>query len=200
MTPVLATQILRDDHKRLTGLFRQIEAVDQRAHVMKNGVALEIFMEIEIHSAVEEQIFYPALIAALNAPSERPGDRSGHHPVHKMKVELNAAMIDQSISDHREIEGLIQRLRRLPIDSTDFREGMEELEQLITSHIEEEEQLTFPAAEELLKEELSPLGAQIQDMRDDLLRQPQYADSRPEVVQNPNGGEQMRTTSGFNVA
>jgi hemerythrin-like domain-containing protein len=196
MTPVLATQILRDDHKRLTGLFRQIEAVDQRAHAMKSGVALEIFMEIEIHSAVEEQIFYPAILAALNVQSEVNGGRQGH----KMKVELNAAMVDQSISDHREIEGLIQRLRRLPIDSTDFRDGMEELEQLITSHIEEEEQLTFPAAEELLKEELSPLGAQIQDMRDDLLRQPQYADSRPEIVQNPNGGEQMRTTSGFNVA
>jgi hemerythrin-like domain-containing protein len=188
MTPVLATQILRDDHKRLTGLFRQLEAVDRRAHVMKNGVALEIFMEIEIHSAVEEQIFYPAILAALNSQGEPP------------KVELNAAMVDQNISDHREIEGVIQRLRRVPVDSTDFRDGMEELEQLISSHIEEEEQLTFPAAEELLKEELSPLGAQIQDMRDDLLRQPQYASARPEVVQNPNGGEQMRTTSGFNVA
>jgi hemerythrin-like domain-containing protein len=188
MTPVLATQILRDDHKRLTGLFRQLEAVDRRAHVMKNGVALEIFMEIEIHSAVEEQIFYPALLAALSAQGE------------PLKVELNAAMVDQSLSDHREIENLIQRLRRLPIDSSDFHDGIEELEQLVFSHVDEEEQTTFPAAEDLLNEELSPLGAQIQDLRDDLLRQPQYANSRPEIVQNPNGGEQMRTTSGFNVA
>lgn len=188
MTPVLATQILRDDHKRLTGLFRQLEAVDRRAHVMKNGVALEIFMEIEIHSAVEEQIFYPALLAALNT---QEGSK---------KTELSAAMVDQNISDHREIEALIQRLRRVPVDSTDFRDGMSELEQLLSSHVDEEEQTTFPAAEVLLKDELSPLGAQIQDMRDDLLRQPQYANSRPEIVQNPNGGEQMRTTSGFNVA
>jgi hemerythrin-like domain-containing protein len=188
MTPVLATQILRDDHKRLTGLFRQLEAVDRRAHVMKNGVAQEIFMEIEIHSAVEVQIFYPALLAALNSQGE------------PLKSHLNAAMVDQSISDHREIETLIQRLKRVPIDSHDFREQFDELEQVMHSHIEEEEQITLPAAEELLKEELSPLGAQIQDMRDDLLRQPQYQSSRPEVVQNPNGGEQMRTTSGFNVA
>jgi iron-sulfur cluster repair protein YtfE (RIC family) len=88
----------------------------------------------------------------------------------------------------------------MPIDSTDFHDQIDELEQLLFSHMEEEEQITFPAAEELLREELSPLGAQIQDMRDDLLRQPQYENSRPEVVQNPNGGEQMRTTSGFNVA
>lgn len=188
MTPVLATQILRDDHKRLTGLFRQLEAVDRRTHSMKHGVVQEIFMEIEIHSAVEEQIFYPALLAALSSEGE------------PMKVNLNAAMVDQSISDHREVKTLIQRMKRVPEDSTDFHNQIDELEELIFSHMEEEEQITFPAAEELLKEELSPLGAQIQDMRDDLLRQPQYKFSRPEFVQNPNGGEQMRTTSGSNVA
>lgn len=188
MTPVLATQILRDDHKRLTGLFRQLEAIDRRTHDMKYGVVQEIFMEIEIHSAVEEQIFYPALISAISTHGE------------PLKARLNASMVDQSISDHREIEMIIQKMRNSPLDGMGFHDQIDELEQLLFSHIEEEEQVTFPAAEELLKEELSPLGAQIQDMRDDLLRQPQYKSSRPEIVQNPNGGEQMRTASGSNVA
>jgi hemerythrin-like domain-containing protein len=188
MTPVLATQILRDDHKRLTGLFRQLEAVDRRAHSMKRGVALEIFMEIEIHMAVQEQIFYPALLAALSSKGE------------PMKSQLNAAMVDQCIRDNHELKDAVERLRQIPIDSMDFHAQFEELEQLLESHIDEEEQLLLPGAEELLGDELSPLGAQMQDMRDDLLRQPQYESARPEVVQNPNGGEQMRTTSGTNVA
>ncbi len=190
MTPVLATQILRDDHKRLTGLFRQLEAVDRRALSMRHGVAQEIFMEIEIHSTVEKQIFYPALIAALT-PQAKPQPKA---------TSLTAALVDQSISEHREIEILVQRLREIPVGSMAFHGQIDELEELLFSHIEEEEQLTLPAAEELLKDELSPLGAQIQDLRDDLLRQPQYQHSLPEVVQNPNGGEQMRTTSGSNVA
>jgi iron-sulfur cluster repair protein YtfE (RIC family) len=192
MTPVFATQILRDDHKRLKGLFRQLEAIDRRAHIMKNGVVQEIFMEIEIHSAVEEQIFYPALLAALQS--------QGEPMIHSEAMQLNAAKVDQSIRDHREIDSLLQQLRKIPVDGSRFHEAFDELEQLLESHLEEEEQITFPAAEELLREDLSPLGAQIQDMRDDLLRQPQYQSARPEVVQNPNGGEQMRTSSGTNVA
>jgi iron-sulfur cluster repair protein YtfE (RIC family) len=182
MTPVLATQILRDDHKRLKGLFRQLEAVDLRAHEMKHGVIREIFMEIEIHSAVEEQIFYPALLAVLSTPQN---NRTG----------VDASLIDESIRDHREVDAVIQRMKMIPIDTIDFRNQLEELEELLEAHMEKEEQLTIPSAEALLGDELSPLGAQIQDLRDDLLRQPQYQYSRPEIVQNANGGEQMRTST-----
>ena len=181
MTPVLATRILHDDHKRLTGLFRQLESVDLKAHEMREGVVREIIMELEIHSSVEEQIFYPALLAALADESKTARSKRAVPPA----CFIDTAHVDQSIRDHREIQGAIQKLRRLPANGTEFHDQFNELIELVGSHFEEEEKITFPAAETLLADDLSPLGAQIQDMRDDLLSQPQYETARPGVVRIP---------------
>lgn len=84
-----ATKFLRDQHKIIKGLFRQIETVDLRAPEMKQGVVRQLRAEFEIHSALEEEIFYPALRDALGASEQ--------------------AMVDEALAAHRDAAGMLDR-------------------------------------------------------------------------------------------
>jgi len=49
MKPISAIQLLRDDHKKILGLFRQLEVIEARAPEMRDAVVLELFEEFLIH-------------------------------------------------------------------------------------------------------------------------------------------------------
>src|SRR3712207_7709544 len=54
-----AVKLLKDDHEKVKGLFRQFEKA--RGEAKKKQLADEIMMELEVHSKIEEEIFYPAV-------------------------------------------------------------------------------------------------------------------------------------------
>ena len=61
-----ANQLLRDDHKRARGLFSQLEALTERTPALVEPVSRELFLELEIHSLAERELYYPALMDAVN--------------------------------------------------------------------------------------------------------------------------------------
>jgi hypothetical protein len=172
------TQMLRDDHKRIRGLFRQFEAIGLRANEMERGVMDEIFMELEIHAAVEEEVFYAALISALQQGGSR--------------MTLSPSAIDLCFEEHRAVQATIDRLRKLTLGSERFNDLFEDLIESVEAHITEEEAEVLPEAESVLRTELPELATRIEELRAHLTQEPRYRDARPKVVQNPNGGEQKR--------
>jgi hypothetical protein len=58
--PLNAIQMLKDDHRRVKALFREFEAACERAHQKKQRIAEEAMRECEVHTKLEEEIFYPA--------------------------------------------------------------------------------------------------------------------------------------------
>lgn len=54
-----AIALLKDDHRKVEGLFEQFEKA--RGDGRKEKLALEICKELTIHTIIEEEIFYPAL-------------------------------------------------------------------------------------------------------------------------------------------
>src|SRR5215203_4189783 len=56
-------KLLKDDHKKVKALFREFEAAGDRAHQKKQKIAEQVFTELEVHTTIEEEIFYPALQA-----------------------------------------------------------------------------------------------------------------------------------------
>lgn len=191
-TKLNATQVLRDDHKKIKGLLRQFEAIGLRAQEMERGVAEEIFMELEIHSSVEEQVFYPALLSALSA-GEQPGRRAT-----PAEGAPDPGIVGQAVQDHLEIRQTIRQLRSLvQLDSTAFQELFGDLSESVEGHFSIEEAELLPRAERLLgAEDLAALAARMLALRAALLQQPQYQDAQARVVQNPKGGEQMRKDQG----
>ena len=54
-----ATQMIRQDHKKVEGLFKKFEQT-QGAQA-KRRLAENAMAELEVHAALEEEIFYPAV-------------------------------------------------------------------------------------------------------------------------------------------
>jgi iron-sulfur cluster repair protein YtfE (RIC family) len=170
---------MRDDHKRIRGLTRQLEAVDLRAHEMKNGVLQELFMELEIHVAIAEDLFFPEVQDLLEEPAR--------------------ARIGKLIEGHHEIELAIDELRQLRkarAPTRDYNDRLDELVDTIENHIDEEERDLLPEIDRVVEGHLNAqaMADRMLERRLHYLGGARYVTSRPEVVQNPHGGEQMRKT------
>ncbi len=172
-----AIQLFRDHHKTIRGLFRQLEAIDVRAHEMKDGVVKETFMELEIHFQLEEEYLYPVI--------RSKADEDGR------------ATLEGCRGAHLALRNRIQALRERGIANEYFNMGLSTLIAEAEEHLEEEEVVLFPLAKMNLGDQvLAPLEEQIRRRHRELMLQPRYRDALPEIVQNPNGGEQMRKRSG----
>ncbi len=55
-----AVKALKDDHEEVKGLFREFDSAGEKALKTKLKLAREIITELEVHTDLEEEIFYPA--------------------------------------------------------------------------------------------------------------------------------------------
>src|SRR5579875_3212715 len=93
-----AIALLEADHKRVKALFKDFRAAGDRAHKKKQSIAEQAFTELQAHTEVEEEVFYPA--------------------VRKRGGEL-ADMIAESLEEHHVVKLLMKELEALtPEDET----------------------------------------------------------------------------------
>lgn len=146
-----AIQLLKNDHKLVKELLTELEESTTRA-VKKRGELLhQIQMNLKAHTAIEEEIFYPAF-------------------KHVGKKE-ESKMYFEALEEHRAAEDLVlPDLLKTDPASDQFSGRAKVLKELIEHHIEEEEGEMFPDAKKLLsKEQLTELGKQMQARKDKLL-------------------------------
>lgn len=142
---------------------------------MQEGVEYELFDEIELHCLIEERTIYPALRSGPDAEIRAQSDVSYQH--------------------HEELEQAVAEARKLmsaPRNS-ELREAIDTVRSLFEIHVLEEEGELFAIAEKTLG--VKALGQMVEvarEIREDFLAEDQRASHRPEIVQNPRGGEQMR--------
>jgi hemerythrin superfamily protein len=185
MKSISAVQLLRDDHKKILGLFRQLEALDERAPELRDAVVMELFEEFLIHSQIEERLFYPGVQRLIQ-------DRQNKFPD---KVEVNeTGLIEQSYSDHQEVAVLIQQYSRgRVVEGIHDGSKLEEMSGLVQAHMFEEEKSLFPFVEKNFADALEDLGKAMIALRKDLIRANNIPDaSKPNHAQNMDGGEQRR--------
>jgi hemerythrin-like domain-containing protein len=99
-----AIDLLKADHRKFRKLFRTYEAAGDRAHQKKRDLADKLFMEVIIHSMVEEELFYPAV--------KEQADKEGKRLVAEMKAldhkderfEAKFSVLRESIEHHIEEE------------------------------------------------------------------------------------------------
>ncbi|MCM2323799.1 MAG: hemerythrin domain-containing protein [Oligoflexia bacterium] len=178
MTQTSALQLLRDNHKTIRGLFRQYEGVRRKTPEMKDGVVRELFMMLDLHFRLEEEFIFPLV------------DRSTDDPA--------KAVTGDCERDHVTIRGMIEALKRRGTDNEHFDIGLTNFITACEEHFEREETELFLFAESALGERLkeTDLASVMENRRKALMGAPQYRDAKPEVVQNPHGGEQMRKRAG----
>lgn len=138
-------EMLKEDHKKVKGLFEQYRDAGDGAVKRKEEIAREIFAELELHARVEEEIFYPALEASQEDETEK--------------------MVTESYLEHSMVKSIIEELRGLDAGATNFEAGMKVLMDNVEHHIKEEESNLFPLAQKELSDELDSLGLEMEEMK-----------------------------------
>lgn len=142
-----AIALIKADHRKVNGLFHQYEiAIDN--DTQKADVVRQICHELDIHTRLEEEIFYPTVQAKLGG---------------KVKECVN-----EGIKEHQVIKDLMRQLQGLSPTDASYRSTVQELIKNVTHHVEEEEKSVLPQAEGGLKDELEALGAQMQQRKQHL--------------------------------
>ena len=177
-----AVEILKSDHEKVLSLFKahQSASPDEQASFAK-----QIFNELELHTAIEEELFYPALrehgdlkeMAELEADdSEATEELAGDEDDEEMDDEAvdiegdteeeGENLITLAYEDHKAMKDLITELKQLDRSSDQYRNRFTELRESVTDHVGEEEEVLF--AEAKLKLDTKKLGAEIVKRRSDL--------------------------------
>jgi hemerythrin superfamily protein len=143
-----AIELLKSDHRKVKEMFRRYEALGENAHKTKQRLAEEIFRELEIHSKLEEELFYPTV-------RER-GDSEVQD------------VVDEGIEEHHVVDVLIEELRGLSPDEDAYDAKMKVLSENVEHHIEEEETEMLPDAKKILGSETKSIGEEMLQLKKSL--------------------------------
>ena len=133
-----AIELLKSDHKKVSLLFQKVKATEDGEH---KNLFEQIKEEIEIHTHLEETIFYPKI---------------------KEEKELEDIILE-GIEEHHQVKIFLRELSALTEDSEKFEPKLKVLMEDVTHHVQEEEGEMFPKIEEIFDEAtLDELGAEME--------------------------------------
>lgn len=131
------TNMIRMDHTSVLETFHQYE-IDSKPKTKKALVGT-VCLALEIHTQLEEEIFYPAMRA----------------------VSADTAVLDKSVPEHNEIRRLIAQLRAMAPTDASYDQTFMQLMREVMHHVADEETSLLPDAERLLAPQLGELGAEM---------------------------------------
>jgi iron-sulfur cluster repair protein YtfE (RIC family) len=133
-----ALELLKQDHQKMQGLFKETEGADNSR---KKQLFDQIDTELEIHAHIEETVFYPAI----------------------EKHEELKDMVAEARDEHAEVKMLLQEIEEPTSDIEVFNSTFTDLIESVAHHIEEEEGEMFVKVRELFNDEaLEQLGRELQ--------------------------------------
>jgi hemerythrin superfamily protein len=146
-----AIALLKQDHKTVKALLAELADTTNRAHKTRTELLQKIATEIEAHTTIEEEIFYPAFKAA----GEKADD---------------GKMFFEALEEHRAAGDLVlPDLLKTDVQSDQFGGRAKVLKELIEHHADEEEKEMFPRARELMdKAQLEQLGERMAQRKAEL--------------------------------
>ena len=139
-----AITFLTNDHKVVRGMLDELAATTKRAVKKRGELLQEIATELEAHTRIEEEIFYPAF--------RKAGEKSE-----------DDKMFFEAMEEHRAAGDLVlPDLLQTKVDSDQFSGRAKVLKELVDHHAKEEEKEMFPRARKLLgKAQLQELGERL---------------------------------------
>jgi iron-sulfur cluster repair protein YtfE (RIC family) len=114
-------ELLKDDHKHVKKHFREFEKLDaQKDPEACRQLAMRVCDELEVHTQLEEELFYPAARQAL-------AGKDGED------------LLDEAEVEHASAKQLIAELRALQPEDPKFKAHFTVLSEYVKHHIKEEE-------------------------------------------------------------
>ncbi|HEX3560677.1 MAG TPA: hemerythrin domain-containing protein [Pyrinomonadaceae bacterium] len=149
-----AFQLLKEDHKKVSGIFEQIEPTTERAEKTRTELFAQLKQELDIHARIEETIFYPSI---------------------KRAAETREIVLE-GFEEHHVIKMLLGELEAMPVDTEQWTAKLKVLKENVEHHVEEEESEMFQKARDVLSEDdINRLGAQMEETKKQLQQQSKSA-------------------------
>jgi hemerythrin superfamily protein len=138
-----AIEVLTSDHDEVREMFEAFRAAKEAENTDEmQALQQQIFEELETHTRIEENIFYPAVQA--------------------LGVEELTEIVSEGIQEHHVVKVLMREIRELS-DQEIFEAKMTVLMENVEHHAEEEESEMFPDLREHMDEKrLNELGAELE--------------------------------------
>jgi hemerythrin superfamily protein len=137
-----ALAVLEQDHQKVRDLFQEVNKdgdLNRRKELFD-----KIDTELEIHTHIEETIFYPFL--------ER----------HDELID----MVAEALEEHQEAKSMLEELEYSSTESDDFGSKLEDLMEAVEHHVQEEEGVMFPRVREVFDEsQLEELGQKLESAK-----------------------------------
>jgi hemerythrin-like domain-containing protein len=168
-----ALAMLREDHRRVRELFRQFEEASDKA--TKKAAAETALVELNIHSIVEEEIFYPAVRRQGNGTNQ---------------------LVARAEQEHHTADQLMDELMKMEPGNAEFDAKFHVLIENVKKHIEEEEAEMLPQAAEVGMARLERLGQQMAERKQTLMREPNGRSASRTRAKATSGTRTRTTASG----
>ena len=165
-----ATQLLRDDHQKVQQLFTDFEKSDDRA--TKKRIAETVIHELQIHSKIEEEIYYPAV---------------------RRSVDDGKEIVTEATVEHHVVDLLIAELQGMRPSAVEFDATFKVLSENVRHHIKEEESEMLPDSEHSGLD-LDALGERMMERKEELMN---GSSTRKRAARNGGRGH---TTGGRTTA
>jgi hemerythrin-like domain-containing protein len=135
-----AIALLKEDHKKVKGLLGDLEKSSMRTGPRAQKLVMQIDKELEIHTTIEEEIFYPAFRDAVRSKDDK-----------KMYYEAK--------EEHHVVKLVLPEVKEGGLAIEEFAAKCKVLKELVEHHADEEEKEMFPEARKVLsRPELQELG------------------------------------------
>ncbi len=123
--------LLKTDHKKVAGILEKIDQTTERGVKTREELFAQVKTELDVHTHIEETIFYPELEKA--------------DETHDITLE--------AFEEHRLVKQLLAELDKMDKGDEQWTARFTVLKENIEHHVEEEETDMFPKAKKVLGDE-----------------------------------------------
>lgn len=142
-----AIDLLEQDHDRVLQLLEQLTETTDRASKTRTDLLKKIALEFELHTQLEEEIFYPAFREASHAKDDEK-------------------LYYEAVEEHNAAALVLKDLKKADVGSPAFGGKAKVLKELISHHIDEEREEMFAKAKKLFnREEMTELAERLEERK-----------------------------------
>ena len=152
-----AMEMLKEDHKKVKGLFDKFEETNSSA--AKAKIVSEALTELKVHATVEEELFYPAL---------------------RQKMDDEEGLMDEADEEHHVAKVLIAKLEKMKGDEEHWEAKFTVLAESIRHHIKEEGDMFKEAKKTDI--DFDVLGSQMTHLKQKLMQEGVPPDAEAKMI------------------
>ena len=141
-----AIELLKEDHAKVKKAIKEFEKMDRSDTETCRQLVTTVCEDLKTHTMLEEEIFYPAVRAAIE----------------------DEDIMNEAAVEHETARMLIEQLENMQEDDPNYHATFKVLGEYVRHHIREEESEMFPAARKT-DIDFAALGARLRERREELM-------------------------------